>query len=191
MARSSGPVCLIADVLRKHHLTAMFDLSEDELTWEAVGKWTAKDTDLDYSVLVKCQPMVRTDSLIGSSFYPNGKPYPLHVMYFLKGFHLFIATLGCESGPKDFKTKLLIDLTKCAPMTEPVITRKPPRFLSTTERAVFYGEKFFFTSAAIGERPHHGAFTLRFPEVNSCYAWEEAVAFSARLKLRIYQAENK
>lgn len=171
----------------------MFDLSENELTWDIVGKWTSKDRDLGYSIIVKYQPMIRMDAMIGSSFHPNGKPYRIHMMYFLKGYHLFIATLRCGSEVKDFESKRLIDLNKCSLMTEPAVARKPPRFLSTTDRATFSGEKFFFTdNSSYGMLADHPpcrpAFTLRFPESESYYDWEEAMNFSAVLKRRIHRA---
>jgi hypothetical protein len=171
----------------------MFDLSENELTWEVVGKWTTKDTDLDYSIIVKYQPMMRMDTMIGSSFHSDGKPYRIHVMYFLKGSHLFIATLRCDPEAKDFQSKSLIDLGECSLMTEPVVVRKPPRFLSTSDRASYWGEKFFFATKFSSQLlqdqpPYHPAFTLRFPESQSYYDWEEAVKFSATLKRRIHRA---
>ena len=126
----------------------MFELTEDELTWDIVGKWTTKETDLDYSIIAKYQPMTRMDTMIGSSFSPNGKPYRMHVMYFLNGTQLFIATLRCDTKNEDFQTKTMIDLSKCALMTEPVIERKPPGFLSTTNRASYWGEKFFFMGSS-------------------------------------------
>jgi hypothetical protein len=158
----------------------MFELPEDALTWEVVGKWTTKDTDLDYSIIVKYQP-------IGSSFHPDGKPYRIHVMYFLKGTQLFIATLRCDGEAKDFQSKSLIDLGKCSLMTEPMVSRKPPLFLSISDRASYWGEKFFFASTAEDMPPYHAAFTLRFPETNCYYDWEEVLKFSSAVKRRIHQ----
>jgi len=171
----------------------MFNLSEDDLTWDVVGKWTTKDTDLDYSIIVKYQPMMRMDTMIGSSFHPEGKPYRIHVMYFLKGSHLFTATLRCGPDEKDFQSKSLIDLRECSLMTEPVVARKSPRFLSTSDRASYWGEKFFFASTPsygflADKPPYRPAFTLCFPESQCYYDWEDAMKFSSALKRRIHRS---
>lgn len=168
----------------------MFNLSADELTWKIVGKWTAKDTDLDYSIITEHQPMSRMDTMIGSSFSPYGKPYKIRIMYLLNGSQLFIATLPCNTEVKEFESKIMIDLSACALMTEPVIERKSPRFLSVTGRASYSGEKFFYLNSSPSQMlqegpPCHAAFTLRFSEKNGYYEWEEATKFSAAIKRKI------
>jgi hypothetical protein len=157
----------------------MFNLSVEELTWKIVGQWTTKVTELDYSnfysIIVKHQPMSRLDTMIGSSFSPYGKPYRVQLMYFLNGSQLFIATLRCDTEDKDFESKTMIDLSGCALMTEPVIYRRSPGFLSilsTTNRASYWGEKFFYLNSSTSQMlqempPYHAAFTLRFPESKS------------------------
>jgi hypothetical protein len=176
--------------VRQKTTPAMFDLSVEELTWKIVGQWTTKETELDYSIIAKHQPMSRMDTMIGSSFSPYGKPYRVSIMYFLNGSQLFIATLRCDTEDKDFESKTMIDLSACALMTEPVIDRRSPGFLSTTNRASYWGEKFFYLNSSTSqtlqeEPPYRAAFTLRFPESNSYYEWEEAVKFSAAIKRRI------
>lgn len=176
----------------------MFDLSEDEVTWDIVGKWTTKDTGLDYSIIVKHRPMMRMDTITGSSSHPDGKPFRIHVMYFLKRYHLFIATLLCGPEVQDFQSKSLIDLSECSLMTEPAVARKPPRILPTSERASYLGEKFFFAATSnfgmlADQPPCLPAFTLRFPESQCYYDWDEAMKFLAALKQRIHRSslENK
>ena len=76
-------------------------------------------------------------------------------------------------------------------MTEPVISRKPPGFLSTSDRASFSGERFFFekTSGSGLQAelpPYQPAFTLRYPESQCYYNWEDAFKFSAAIKRRIH-----
>ena len=165
----------------------MFDLPEEEITWDIVGKWTAEDTDLDYSIVVEHQPMSRMDTMIGSTFSPHGQPYRVSLMYFLKGSQLLIATLRCGKEVKNFESKNLIDLSSCALMTEPVIIRKSPHyFFSCGHRASYWGERFFFHSGSHDLPPCQPAFTLRFPETSSYYRWEEAVKFSSAMKRRIH-----
>lgn len=172
----------------------MFDFTEEELTWEIVGKWTAKDTDLDYCVTVNYQPMIRTDMLIGSSFQPSGDSYKILMMYFLKGSHLFIATLPTyrnEKDVKDFESKSLIDLRECSLMTKAFIDRKSVGIFFTKEKAFYIGEKFFFASNSehgfhADMLPYRPAFTLRFPEKNCHSDWQDALKFSGAIKSRIY-----
>ena len=134
----------------------MFDLSVEELTWKIVGQWTTKETELDYSIIAKHQPMSRMDTMIGSSFSPYGKPYRVSIMYFLNGSQLFIATLRCDTEDKDFESKTMIDLSACALMTEPVIDRRSPGFLSATNRASYWGEKFFYLNSSSSQTLQEG-----------------------------------
>jgi len=175
----------------------MFNYTEEELTWEIVGKWTTQDTDLDYCVRINYQPMIRTDMLVGSSFEPDGNPYKILVMYFLKGSHLFIATLPTyrnEEDVKDFESKSLIDLRKCSLMTKPFIDQKIGGFFFPKRKAFYIGEKFFFTTTSswgvlADEPPWQPAFTLRFPEKNCYYDWQDAVKFSHAIKQRIFHSQ--
>jgi hypothetical protein len=174
----------------------MFDFTEEELTWEIVGKWTAKDTDLDYSIIVKYQPMITVDGYLG---YPSGKPYKLMLMYFLKGSHLFIATLPTyrnEKDVKDFESKSLIDLRECSLMTKAFIDRKSVGIFFTKEKAFYIGEKFFFASNSehgfyADMLPYRHAFTLRFPEKNCHSDWQDAMKFSDAIKKQIFLSQLK
>ena len=172
----------------------MFDLSEAELTWQVVGQWTTKESDRDYSVSIAHQPMGRMDTLIGSTYYSNGKPYKVHLMYFLKGLHLFIATLRHEGDDsRDFESKQLIDLSTIDLMTKPLIRVRPrlPLSLFSSERMEVYGEKFFLRSNSVDLQPYLHSFTLRYPEDGYKCQWEDALKFSSTIKHRIYKNQQK
>jgi hypothetical protein len=172
----------------------MFEYSEEELTWQIVGQWTTSDTDFDYSISTLYQPMTRMDTMTGSSYHASGKPYKVHIMYFLKGYQLFIASLPHgEDESKDFQSKQLVDLTTLDIMTEPAIRIKPrhPLSLFSSDRMEVCGEKFFSRSNTPDLRPYSHSFTLRYPESGYKYQWEDAQRFSSMIKQRIYKYQQE
>ena len=166
----------------------MFDLPEHKLTWEVVGNWTSADYDYEYRVTFKSQPMTQKDSMIGSSFFPNGKPYWLTAWFYLKGSQLFVGYK--RPGPEfnDFQEKSLFKLTGLSPMTRPVVQRMKPRFMSTTDRGRVIGEQFFHLSDRSDILPFHKAFWIRYPSDNdSIYDWQDALQFVDKIRNHIHE----
>ena len=162
---------------------------EEDLTWSNIGKWGASNTERDYSIMVKHQPIYEMD---GTPF-PNGKPYRVFLYYFLKGFQLFIATLkvdALEDKSMDFDSKNLVDLSQCSPITEIILRRKQHWLLSTYDKASCWGERFFFKPKRFWDKPYQPAFAIQFPEDCDHYKCKEAVILSESIKRRILKANS-
>lgn len=167
----------------------MFAESENELSWDIVQHWTTKNYDFDYVVRILFQPQSRMDTLIGSSFFPDGKPYQLSISYLVKGSQLFYYTIRPDQLIHGFLSSGLIYLTDIDLSTDTILERRSPPFWSPHDRVQIRGEQFFWGP----ERSHSNipmpAFILRYPESSLFYDWEEVIKFSGRLKSRIRNAK--
>lgn len=166
----------------------MFDLPEHKLTWEIVGNWTSDDYDSEYSVTFRNQPMTQMDSMIGSSFLPDGKPYQLTAWFYLKGSQLFVGYKRPGPDFPDFQEKSLFELTGLSVITRPIVQRMKPRFLSTTDRGRVIGEQFFHLSDRSDLLPFHKSFWIRYPsDDDSIYDWQYALQFVDKIRNRIQE----
>lgn len=169
----------------------MFDFAEHELTWSVVGTWTSKDYDFEHRITFKHQPLTRTDSMLGSSFSPNGKPYDLTIWYFVRGSQLLIVSKRPGEKFSEFSEKELICLEGLSMMTRPVVHRRRPAFFSVSDRGEVIGEQFFKESDDDKLTPYMPAFWIRFPTSRaSIYEWEDTTKFISSLKSRIYKTQK-
>ncbi len=159
----------------------------ESLTWSEIKDWTTANYDLGYDVHVKYQPGFVMDHQIGSSFYAEGKPYSIWLNYWVIGHNLFIWSKRPGKEFEDLHSKQVIDLRKLDLMTQPIITRKQLGIFFTSERPVYAGEQFYFSSNDPTMTPYLKAFVLKFPESEDVYQWEDAVKFSASVKRRVHK----
>ena len=155
------------------------------LTWADVSHWTTKNYDFGYDVTVMYQPGYIMDHRIGTTFHAEGKPYSFRITYCVIGHQLLIWSKRLGQGFTDFLSHEVFDLSKIDLMTHPVVTRKQSGFLFVSERPVYTGEQFYYVSSDPSMPAYMKAFTLRFPEADSIYEWEDSMKFSSSLKWRI------
>ena len=155
------------------------------VTWADFSRRTSSDFDFDYDIYVMYQPGYIMHNLIGASFNPDGKPFKLMLGYNVIDHQLLVWSIECSKLADKFFSREVIDLSKVDMMTQPVITRKQTGFMFVSERPVYAGEQFYYTSGDPSMPAYMKAFTLRFPEPKYVHEWEEAVKFSSSLKRRI------
>jgi hypothetical protein len=166
----------------------VFALREDQLDWEIVGKWSLKDYDFDYAVMVKRRDYCTQ----GMAFVEyTSDPYDVFIHYIVKARELLIYSRRWDAKDSKLGFKKIFSLDEIWIGTEQVLRRDPPpfwNFWSFSDRAAIVGEKFFFSDPELTYRTfRRSAFVLLYPERSWFYACDcaEAVSFSSKLKSRI------
>ncbi len=159
----------------------------EQLSWADIKHRIPKKDDLFYDLTVKTQPGFTTETLFGSKFTPEGRPYPLWVSYHIIGSRLLIWSKRRGEEYDEFAWKMVFNLTELDTITSPVVTHKPHWCLWGKTLTALYGEQFFLRPKERNLPGYAKAFVLRFPENASQYRCDEALKFSSLLKRRVLQ----
>jgi len=153
----------------------MFHVREDQLAWNVVGSWTAKDYDFGYEVY------------LGKGDFPlleTTRDLYRHE-YIVKGRELLCYVRQSDANEHaDFDFIRIFSLDELSVITEISMRQRTPPFLPWLEQVTFLGEIFYSRDSATS-LARQAVFTLRYPPKNDSPGWERAISFSRRLKMRI------
>ncbi len=158
----------------------MFHAREDELTWNVVGGWTAKDYDFSYEVY------------LGTKAFPSLENYRdlFRHEYIVKGRELLCYERH-SNAPEHagFDFIRIFSLDGLSAVTEVSVKQRLPYSLPWLDKVTFLGEIFYFREGATS-LSRRQAFILRYPPQDDPFAWERAISFARRLKMRIGECES-